>query len=123
MKFTQNVPLALIVEDDVDQAAMYSRAVEAAGYSVHRVHDGQNARLWLDENIPTILLLDLNLPHLSGTTLLKRIKLDPRLDKTKIIIVSGISSHYQFLPEDVELILNKPVSLQQLQLLSARFIC
>lgn len=119
----KDAPLALIIEDDIDQAALLSIAMKGAGYSVHWIYDGDTARMWLDENVPEIVLLDLNLPNVSGTTLLENIKLDARFDETKIIIVSGIAMYYQFLQEDVELILNKPVSLLQLQAISARFIC
>jgi DNA-binding response OmpR family regulator len=119
----KDTPLALIIEDDIDQATLFSIAMKGAGYSVHLAYDGQMARQWLDEHVPNMVLLDLNLPHVSGTTLLEGIKLDARFDDTKIIIVSAIGMYFQFLQEDVELILNKPVSLIQLQALSARFIC
>lgn len=119
----QDTPLALIIEDDIDQAALFSLAMKGAGYSVHLIYDGDVARQWLDDNVPNMVLLDLNLPTVSGTTLLEGMKLDARFDNTKIIIVSAIGMYYQFLQKDVELILNKPVSLLQLQALSARFIC
>ena len=119
----KQTPLALIVEDDVDQAALFSMAMEAAGFSVHLIYDGGKADFWLEDNVPAMVLLDLNLPNVSGNKLLKRMKLDPRFKETKIIIVSAIGMYYQFLQEDVELILNKPVSLVQLRALSERFIC
>ena len=111
---------ALIVEDIFDLATIFSQALKDAGYQVTCLADGLAAETYLDENVPDLLLLDIHLPNLRGDKLLKRVRQDPRLCYTKIIIVTADSRRGDELREQADLVLHKPVSYLQLRDLSSR---
>lgn len=115
-------PLALIVEDDVDLATVYSWTLESAGCQVHLSFDGFAAQNWLEENVPTIVLMDLNLPYVTGEDLLRHIKQDERFKETHIFVVSAENMIPNFVPDNVDLVLSKPVSHAQLKALSKRYL-
>src|SRR5713101_1959848 len=90
----------LLVEDNPNDAELMIRALEQAGLAnkVRWAKDGQEALDFLsydrtsaddDDFLPRLILLDLNMPRLSGMELLEKIK---RNDRTKSIPVVVITS-------------------------------
>jgi CheY-like chemotaxis protein len=66
---------------------------------VHRVPDGEAAIAFLKRTgehgyapRPDLILLDLNMPKMSGLEVLEAIKADPQLKNIPVVIVSGNSS-------------------------------
>ena len=87
----------LLIEDDPGHARLIEKNVRRAGVSNQIVHvlDGTSALARLadakGENLsgrPLLVLLDLNLPDMSGTDILRRIKEDPALKSTPVIILT-----------------------------------
>ena len=66
-------PIALIVEDDDKLAEIFSEAVKAAGFAAIVAEDGRSALELLPSTTPTLILLDLHLPHISGSELLGKL--------------------------------------------------
>lgn len=102
-------PDIFYVEDDQDYAFILEHAVrEVKGdLTLNIVEDGRNAILKLeqyaqDRHRPGIILLDLNLPGLSGLDILKRIKEIPFLRHTPVILFStsddpkDVAASYEF---------------------------
>lgn len=113
-------PLAFIIEDDEDLNTIFSTALKAAGYMVEAFQDGQNALDKLEELIPSIVILDLHLPHISGDQILKRIRENDRLDQTKVILTTADHQMAATLESQVDLVLIKPISYKQLRELAVR---
>lgn len=63
---------ALVVEDDRRIAADLKRALEAAGFRVEQVEDGETAWFRGGTENYDLIVLDLGLPRLDGLTILKR---------------------------------------------------
>jgi DNA-binding response OmpR family regulator len=67
-------PTALMVDEDEATAEMYGFALAAAGYSVSTVNCPEAALLALSREVPDVLLLDIDLPRMSGVSLLREIR-------------------------------------------------
>jgi two-component system, OmpR family, phosphate regulon response regulator PhoB len=79
----------LIVEDEVDVADLLSHHLKAAGFSVEIVHSGKAALQSLKNQVPTLVVLDLMLPEISGLDLCRIIKSDPRTSQVAVVILSA----------------------------------
>ena len=112
--------LALIVEDDYDLSMIFAQALEEAGFRTQIVRTGDTALMWLASEVPAVVVLDLHLPRVGGTDILRRIRDDARLDETKVIVVTADANLASSLDEGANLVLIKPVSYSQLRDLSER---
>jgi CheY-like chemotaxis protein len=91
----------LLVEDNEFDVHLTEAAFRDARVPnrVHRVPDGEAAIAFLkrtgehgDAPRPDLILLDLNMPKMSGLEVLEAIKADPQLKNIPVVIVSGNSS-------------------------------
>jgi DNA-binding response OmpR family regulator len=84
----------LIVEDDFDIADNLQYNLRRQGFSTLIAETGEKAlRLVLSEKIkPSLILLDLMLPGISGIELCRRFRREPLNEKTPIIIISAKGS-------------------------------
>jgi len=79
----------LLVEDDMDLLDLFSFMFRREGYDTIAAHDGESGlQLWKAKN-PRLVLLDVNLPRLSGLEVCKRIRAD---SGTPIIMVSAAAA-------------------------------
>ncbi len=113
-------PLALIVEDDPDQADIFALALDNAGYHTEVITDGMKAISRLVNLIPDVVVLDLHLPNLSGRSILTYLKTSGRFEATQVILVSADSALVQTLAVNSDFVLLKPISPSQLQQLATR---
>ncbi len=112
--------LALVIEDDIDLSEIFTRALETAGFDVETIRDGQIARERLGNVIPNVVVLDMHLPHVDGSTLLKEIHADERLNKVRIIIATADAVQAEFYRDQATIVMVKPISFSQLRDISAR---
>lgn len=68
-----------IIEDDMDLADQLVQLIRLNGYNAQKCVDFQNAMEWLKSNLFDLVLLDINIPYLSGQTLLPLIKSELKL--------------------------------------------
>ncbi len=113
-------PLALIIEDDKDLARIFSEALLQAAFETEIIRDGQAALERLAEVTPVVVVLDLHLPHVSGKKILRQIRADERLAKTRVILATADPRMAQNLRDDADVVLLKPVSFEQLYFLAGR---
>lgn len=114
--------LALVVEDDPDLSIIYASALRSAGFEVEIINDGGKALARLAEVIPKLVILDLHLPHLSGTNTLRQIQSDPRLLDTRVVICTADAAKADELRDQADLVLVKPVTYSQLRDLAIRLV-
>jgi two-component system cell cycle response regulator DivK len=108
-----NERFVLIVEDNDAISSMYETALVDVGFVTECILDGKDAAERLKEVVPNLVILDMNLPHVSGHYILKQIRADPRLANTYVIIVTANSPMAEALESqmtDMDMILVKPVS-------------
>jgi signal transduction histidine kinase len=77
----------LVVDDDVGLAEMITQFLEKLGFNASFVLNGRNAIEKVLSGFPELVLLDLNLPDITGVEVLKRIK--KINENIAIIIVTG----------------------------------
>jgi len=115
-------PLALIIEDNVDQNLVFTTALKKAGYDTESILDGTMAMNRLAKVTPAMVVLDLHMPGVDGGRLLREIRNNSLTSKTNVIIVSADAEFAANLQPQADLVLLKPVSFSQLSLLASRFI-
>ncbi|MCQ3936593.1 MAG: hypothetical protein DPW18_06055 [Chloroflexi bacterium] len=113
-------PIALIVEDDRDIVALFRHVLDIAGYQTEIVLDGRDAMDRLGILTPNIVLLDLQLPRLSGVEILKNMRDDERLKRVPVVVITAYAPIADSLPVEPDLLLLKPVDINQLSSLVQR---
>lgn len=83
------IPYAMVVEDDSSVAALFQRALNDAGYQAEIMENGHKAQANLMFTTPDLVLLDLHLPSLEGTVLLRQIRSQVRLVHTRVVLITG----------------------------------
>ncbi len=111
---------ALIVEDDADLSTIFAEALHAAGYETQVIRDGALAQRRMSEIAPQIIILDLHLPHVDGSTLLTQIRADAVLKGTIVIVTTADAIMGEVYRDIADIVLIKPISFVQLRDLSAR---
>lgn len=114
-------PFALIVEDERDVAALFRHVIDLSGYRTEVALDGDSAVKRLSNSQPDIVILDLNLPGVSGIEILEMIRKDKRLRHTKVIVITAHAHIAAGVPVEPDLILLKPISIEQLTAFINRF--
>ena len=109
-----NKPFALIVEDDRDIVALFRHVLDLAGYRTEIALHGKVAAEYLSQSTPDIVLLDLNLPGVSGSEILVMMEADPRLKDIPVVVITAHAPLIATLPIQPELVLLKPVNIEQM---------
>jgi DNA-binding response OmpR family regulator len=111
---------ALLVEDDIDLANIFTGALQSANYETETVLDGTQARQILETKTPRIVILDLHLPGMSGIEILKYIRAEKRLADSRVVVITGDRNAAEEVREIADFVLVKPISFAQLRDLTAR---
>ncbi len=82
----------LIAEDDKKVAILYKRFLSEDDFTIQIVGDGMDAMKAYAEWKPDVVILDLNMPELSGQEFLKEVRALQSDFKTTVIIASSESS-------------------------------
>jgi DNA-binding response OmpR family regulator len=117
---SNNQPLALIIEDDDKLSKIFAGALQQADFAIEVIEDGNTALKRLAETVPAVVVLDLHLPHVSGDKILRKIRADERLAKTRVMLATADALMADSLRNDSDLVLLKPISFTQLRDLAAR---
>ncbi len=115
-------PFALIIEDDRDIVALFRHVMDLAGYRTEIILHGKVAVDHLAQSTPDIVLLDLNLPGMSGSEILTFMHADERLKNVPVVVITAHAHLVESLPVQPELTLIKPVNIEQMSTLIQR-IC
>jgi signal transduction histidine kinase/CheY-like chemotaxis protein len=76
----------LLVEDEVSTRELLRRALEMAGYIVIDTHDGGQVMELALGLVPHLIILDMNLPHISGWDVITQLKSDTATANIPIIV-------------------------------------
>jgi two-component system OmpR family response regulator len=106
----------LIVEDDPALANGLSRSLEQSGYAVDCATNGEQANTMLKEAVYDLTILDLGLPRLEGTEVLKRLR--QRGGRTPVLILTArdaVEDRVQGLDLGADDYMTKPFNLVELE--------
>lgn len=107
----------LVVDDEIDIIEVTKRYFTRRGVETFTASEGVEAFRLLQENNPDLILLDYNLPGMSGKEILQKIRGELKLN-TKIIIVTGFETE-KIMEETKDLGVNdyihKPLDLAKLE--------
>jgi two-component system cell cycle response regulator DivK len=107
-------PFALLIEDDRDVSALFRQVLDMAGYYSESILDGKEAMDRLASVSPDIVLLDLQLPNMSGVEILKRMRADERMKTIPVVVITAYAYFANSLPVEPDLFLLKPVDIKDL---------
>lgn len=114
---------ALIVEDNKEIGHIYAMTLDMVDYETKHVIDGKIALEYLNTGVtPDLIVLDMNLPQVSGHYVYKTVRADRRFDGTVVIIATANTVIARALANDLaptDQILVKPVSARQLRDIAA----
>jgi CheY-like chemotaxis protein len=113
-------PVAYIIEDDRDVVALFRHVLDIAGYQTEIMLDGKEAMDRLEAVQPNIVLLDLQLPGMSGVDILSRMRSDDRMRNIPVVVITAYPIYATSLPVEPDLLLQKPVDINQLSNLVQR---
>src|SRR3954464_8329957 len=82
--------LILIVEDESATAEMYSDKLKQAGYIVDVAHEGQEALDKMKSEQPSVVLMDILMPGLTGEQAVERAKHDPSIKNIPIVMLTNL---------------------------------
>ena len=103
----------LIVEDDTSINALLKEALEKENYRCTQAFSGTEARMLLQMNSYSVVLLDLMLPGISGEEVLKEIR---KRGSTPVIVLTArdtIDDKVEYLRSGADDYITKPFNIQE----------
>jgi PleD family two-component response regulator len=113
----------LIIEDDKDTAVLFKTVLSLVGFECDIVLSAREALAWLAASVPDLILLDIRLGlEIGGDDILYQIRNNPRFDHTRVVVITGFPRLAEPITDLADLILLKPVDVDQLKSLVTRII-
>ncbi|WP_085697843.1 Hpt domain-containing protein [Pseudomonas sp. B26(2017)] len=81
--------LVMVVDDSVTVRKVTSRLLERHGMNVLTAKDGVDAMLLLEEHMPDLMLLDIEMPRMDGFEVATQVRHDERLKHLPIIMITS----------------------------------
>lgn len=102
------------VEDDRDDAELLSEVFAERGYEIRVFPDPVELFLHLhaDELLPTLIILDINLPKMNGTEALRVLQQNPKFARIPVAILSTNPRELSYL-DDKQLYFVKPAQYRE----------
>ncbi len=113
-------PVALVVDDSITVRRVTQRLLERNGLRVLTARDGVEAMEMMKDNVPDVILLDIEMPRMDGYEVAAQVRNDPRLQDIPIIMITsrvGEKHRARAIELGVDDYLGKPY--QEAQLLEA----
>lgn len=82
--------LILVIDDEPTQRILTREALEQRGYRVEEAESGEAGLQLAQELKPALILLDVLMPGMDGFEVCRRIRLDPNLVRTPVVIVTAL---------------------------------
>ena len=108
----------LLIDDTESNVLLVQRVIQGVpGWTVVTAATAEEAKLLAVEHRPDIILLDVNLPNVKGTALLKHFRHDPATAGTPVIMVSADVRQAvieEFLVAGAQQYITKPIDIGKL---------
>lgn len=107
----------LIVEDEVNIRRFVAANLEARGFSVTEAGDAETGLQILRDTPPSVLVLDIRLPGMSGWDLLQMMSEDAALAQIPVVVMTASATNLKFGETSYTNVVQwlvKPVSVHEL---------
>src|SRR6266699_3022868 len=104
----------LIVEDNKLDVRLLKDILEWRGYETLQTADGLEAINLAFANLPDLILMDIQLPGISGLEVIRRLRVDDRSKRVPIVAVTAFAMGWherQALDSGCDAYLSKPISV------------
>jgi len=91
-RFARYAPMAkraLVVEDDLLNRMLYCAVLEGRDFTVEAVGDGGQVMAKVREFVPDLIIMDINLPNVSGVRLIETLQADSQFREIPILAVTA----------------------------------
>ena len=85
----ENTPKILYIEDNADNRMLVRRILTAEGYEFLEAEDAHQAVEVLEEQIPDLIFMDINMPDIDGYTLTTQLKSTSHLKDVPIVAMTA----------------------------------
>jgi len=85
----EQLPLVLVVDDSITVRRVTQRLLKREGYRVTLANDGLHALEKLQEEKPSVVLSDIEMPRMDGFDLLRNIRADASLKDLPVIMITS----------------------------------
>ena len=82
-------PTVMVVDDSLTVRKVTGRLLERQGYLVVTARDGVEAMEKLQELVPDVMLVDIEMPRMDGFDLTRNVRADPRLARVPVIMITS----------------------------------
>ncbi|MFO7693715.1 MAG: response regulator [Vicinamibacterales bacterium] len=116
----------LVIDDEPDVQTYLATLLEKEGFTVRTASDGEEGFTRAVEAKPDLIFLDIMMPKKTGIMLYRRIRKEPTLAATPVVILTGLSQYKTFFAQDFEQIrhpeafVEKPPKPEELVALARR---
>ncbi|CAM0125861.1 chemosensory pili system protein ChpA (sensor histidine kinase/response regulator) [Stenotrophomonas geniculata] len=87
----RQVPLVMVVDDSLTMRKVTGRILERHNFEVSVARDGVEALERLEERVPDLMLLDIEMPRMDGYELATAMRADPRYRDVPIVMITSRS--------------------------------
>jgi two-component system response regulator VicR len=104
----------LVVDDSKLVTDIVRMRLEMFGYDVHLAHSGEEALAKIAQDVPDLMVLDVQMPGIDGYEVCRRLRDDPALDELRIIMLTSSDDKLAAFEAGVDDYLNKDLDLLSL---------
>ena len=87
----RQAPLVMVVDDSLTMRKVTGRILERYNFDVVAARDGVEALELLEERVPDLMLLDIEMPRMDGYELATAMRADPRYKAVPIVMITSRS--------------------------------
>jgi PAS domain S-box-containing protein len=109
-----SVPLALVIEDDDRMADLIAAQLRAEGFEVMRAATAEEGLVRAAKRKPELITLDMFLPAMDGWEFMRRLRADPKLADTPVVIITVSEDLDHGLALGARRVLHKPFVREEL---------
>ncbi len=105
----------MIVEDNELNMKLFNDLLEAFGYKTLKTRDGKGVVELVRQHRPDLIIMDIQLPEISGLDITRQLKADPDLKAIPVVAVTAFAmrgDEQRIRAEGCEAYLSKPISVQ-----------
>jgi CheY-like chemotaxis protein len=114
-------PVVVVADDESHILQLLAMVLGDLGAEVVGVRNGELALRAAQERRPALLISDVMMPRLRGDELCRRVKADPELARTAVVLLSAVSR--EDIPESgADAFVAKPFDLDEIEALARRYL-